>query len=74
MANRVYDNYDEDVMFTYGQNGAVLYVDDPVLVTVNGEKHDADILEIAHDGCRLKVLLNTGEVLDVQLSHVEEAL
>ena len=73
MASDVYDiDDDQDVMFTHAFNGVVLHVDEAVRINYQGEMRDAEILQISKDGKHLKVQLDSGEVTDILLFHVEE--
>lgn len=66
------DNDDDALLFTYGLHGAVIQVDDAVRVYYANEMRNGEVLQIAKNGRYLKVQLDTGEVLDVLLSNIEE--
>lgn len=73
MISGAYDiDDDQDMMFTHAFNGVVLYVDDVVRISYQGEMRDAEILQISKDGKHLKVQLDSGDITDILLFHVEE--
>lgn len=76
MATREYDleDVDDDVMFTYMNSGVVIHVDDYVHVKYKDEAYDAEVLQISKDGRHLKVLLDTGDVVNVTLTNILEKL
>ena len=74
MATREYDleDVDDDAMFTYMNNGVIIYVDDDVCVVHKDVEYGAEVLQISKDGRHLKVLLDSGDVANVTLTNILE--
>ena len=65
-----YDDDDDDIEYTYGPDGELLYVDDWIAVKYDNDVIPGEILEIASDGRYLKVQLQTGDIVSVSLSQI----
>lgn len=76
MATREYDleDVDDDGMFTYMNNGVIIHVDDLVCVKHKDDACYAEVLQISKDGRHLKVLLGSGDVINVTLTDILEKL
>lgn len=61
------DRYDA---FTYDRNSDIVHIDDWVTVSRSGEDCFGEILEIAQNGCHVKIRLDTGDIIDVSSSQI----